>query len=70
MKLGPKTRAQLAFNIVCKFFGGNVDKANHWFNTFNPKLGVVPVSLMKEGKIEMLVSWVKIHFDPNMVEKK
>lgn len=64
----PNPRAKLAFGLICDFFGGDVDKANYWFNTYNPRLGLAPVSLMKQGNIEKLLKWVRIQLDNNIIE--
>jgi hypothetical protein len=65
-----KGRAQLAFDLVCEFFDGDIDRTNYWFNSYNSSLGAAPVSMMKEGKIERLVKWVKIQLDENLLELK
>lgn len=66
MRAVNNARAQVAFEIVCKAFHGNIDKANVWFNTYNHSLGAVPFSLVKEGSIETLLRWIRIHFDKEL----
>jgi hypothetical protein len=63
-------RAKLAFDLVRNFFKGDVDKTNYWFNSYNSNLGAAPVSLMKEGHIEVLLKWVRIQLDENIIELK
>jgi hypothetical protein len=58
-RMKPDPNAKFAFDMILGCFDGNIDRANHWFNTFNESLGAVPASLVKIGLTQVLINWIK-----------
>lgn len=46
------------FEKLLRFFNNDFEKTKNWFETFNPNLGEVPITLIISGKGEIVLKFI------------